>query len=314
MNRIDRISAILIHLQSRKIVKAQDIADRFAISLRTVYRDIRTLEEAGIPLVGEAGLGYSIMDGYRLPPVMFTTEEATAFLTAEKLVEKLTDAATRDSYKSAMYKIKSVLRSTEKDYLETMEAHIEVLPDRYLPADKNESSHLQAILKSISGKQVLGMKYFSNHTQENTERHVEPVGIFYSGNNWYMIAYCRLRKDYRHFRADRISSIQHTGLHYEQQHPSLKTFLKQVTAEKELQTVVMHVNKNIIKHFGDQKYYNGFVSQKELKDVIEMTFLTSSLEGFARWYLTFGDMAEIRSPENLRTRIREIAGNIAKKQ
>lgn len=314
MNRIDRISAILIHLQSRKIVKAQDIADRFGISLRTVYRDIRTLEEAGIPLVGEAGLGYSIMDGYRLPPVMFTTEEATAFLTAEKLVEKLTDGATRESYKSAMYKIKSVLRSTEKDYLEDMEAHIEVLPDRYLPADKNESSHLQAILKSISGKQVLGMKYFSNHTQENTERQVEPVGIFYSGNNWYMIAYCRLRKDYRHFRADRISSIKHTGLNYDQQHPSLKTFLKQVTAEKELQQVVMHVDKEIIKHFGDQKYYNGFVSQKELKDVIEMTFLTSSLEGFARWYMMYGDRAEIRSPEKLRARVKEIAGSIVGKQ
>src|SRR5688572_4016812 len=102
MNRIDRISAILIHLQSRKIVKAQDIADRFNISLRTVYRDIRTLEEAGIPLMGEAGVGYSIMDGYKLPPVMFTTEEATAFLTAEKLVEKLTDQATKRCYQSAM--------------------------------------------------------------------------------------------------------------------------------------------------------------------------------------------------------------------
>ncbi len=311
MNRIDRISAILIHLQSRKVVKAQDIADRFEISLRTVYRDIRTLEEAGIPLVGEAGVGYSIMDGYRLPPVMFTTEEATAFLTAEKLVEKLTDGATRDSYRSAMYKIKAVLKSTEKDYLEDMEGHIEVMENRYLPKDKNESSHLQQILKSISGKQVLNMRYFSNHTQENTERDVEPVGIFYSGNYWYMVAYCRLRKDYRHFRADRISGMNHTGKNFDQQHPSLKSFLKQVSKEKELHTVVMHVPRDTLKYFGDQKYYNGFVSQKELKERVEMTFLTSSLEGFARWYLMFGDMAEIKSPENLKARVREIAGRIA---
>src|SRR6201996_7038224 len=106
MNRIDRVTAILVQLQSRKVVKAQDIADRFRISLRTVYRDIRTLEEAGIPVLGEAGIGYSIMDGYRLPPVMFTKEEATAFLTAEKFMEKLTDASTGTNYKSAMYKVR----------------------------------------------------------------------------------------------------------------------------------------------------------------------------------------------------------------
>src|ERR1700741_4212443 len=102
MNRIDRVTAILIQLQSKRVVKAQEIADRFAISLRTVYRDIKTLDEAGIPIIGEAGIGYSIMEGYRLPPVMFTREEATALLTAEKLVEKLTDTSTQQTYQGAM--------------------------------------------------------------------------------------------------------------------------------------------------------------------------------------------------------------------
>jgi predicted DNA-binding transcriptional regulator YafY len=313
MNRIDRISAILIHLQSRKIVKAQDIADRFEISLRTVYRDIRTLEEAGIPLLGEAGLGYSIMDGYRLPPVMFTTEEATAFLTAEKLVEKFTDSATSNSYQSAMYKIKSVLKSSEKDYLEHLEAHIEVMENQYLPRDKNESSYLQQIMKSISGKNVLNMRYFSNHAQEYTERQIEPVGIFYQDSNWYLIAFCRLRNDYRHFRADRIAGMRDCGQKYEQQHPSLKSFLKQVKKEKELHSVIIHVPKNILRHLGDQKYYNGFISQKEFKDVLEMNFLTSSIEGFARWYMMFGDVAEIKTPEKLKVRVKEIAVNIGNK-
>jgi predicted DNA-binding transcriptional regulator YafY len=314
MNRLDRVTAILIQLQSKRIVKAQDIAERFNISLRTVYRDIRTLEEAGIPLVGETGIGYSIMDGYRLPPVMFTLDEATAFLTAEKLVEKLTDTSTDESYKSAMYKIKAVLRSTEKDYLETMDHHIEVLDNPYISKEKNTNNSLQPILKSISEKKVLNIHYFANHSQENTSRNLEPVGIFYSGSYWHLLAFCQLRNDYRDFRIDRIQQITSTPLPFKKEHPSLKSFLKQIAQEKELHSIVILVSKDTVKHFGDQKYYNGFVSQREIKDKIEMTFLTCSIEGFARWYMMFGDSAEIVSPDNLKKVVKEIASNIAKKQ
>lgn len=89
MNRIDRLSAILIQLQSKKIVRAQEIADRFEISLRTVYRDIRALEEAGVPIGAEAGIGYFLMEGYNLPPVRFSKEEAGSILMATKLAEKI---------------------------------------------------------------------------------------------------------------------------------------------------------------------------------------------------------------------------------
>lgn len=313
MNRIDRVTAILIHLQSRRVVKAQDLAERFGISLRTVYRDVRTLEEAGIPLVGEAGVGYSIMDGYRLPPVMFTQEEATAFLTAEKLVEKLTDASTKECYTSAMYKIRSVLRASEKEHLELMDDHIEVIGNAYLPKDLNTANPLQSILKSISGKCVLTIDYFANHSQQNTKRNIEPVGVYFLGNYWHLIAFCQLRNDYRDFRTDRISKIEMTDLPFQKAHPSLKSYLKQISKENELKTVVMLLNKRVLQYMGDQKYYNGFVSQRELKDKVEMTFLTASLEGFARWYMMFGDQAEIISPEPLRGRIRELAAILIKK-
>lgn len=312
MNRIDRVSNILIQLQSKRVVKAQDIASRFDISLRTVYRDIRTLEEAGIPLIGEAGVGYSIMDGYKLPPVMFTMEEATAFLTAEKLVEKLTDTSTKESYRSAMYKVRSVLRSTEKDHLENIEDHIHVMDNPYLPKEQ-DNGHIQTILNSISTKRTISISYFANHDQKNTLRNIEPFGIYYSGNKWYLIAFCQLRNDYRNFRIDRIQDIKFSQLKFSKEHPSLKTYLKQFTKEKELHAVVMKVDKEVIKYFGDQKYYNGFVSQKELDDQIEMTFLTCSLEGFARWYMMFGDSADIVSPESLKAEIKNITTAISKR-
>jgi len=313
MNRIDRVTAILIQLQSKRVVKAQEIADRFSISLRTVYRDIKALEESGVPLAGEAGVGYSIMEGYRLPPVMFTREEAIAFLTAEKMMEKLTDSSSVEQYQSAMFKIKSVLRYAEKELLDDMSAYIEVVENPYLPVVENKPVHLQTILKSIGGKAILDIGYFANHTQLYSNRDVEPVGIYYQGSYWYMIAYCRLRKDYRSFRTDRISYINITGNHFDKQHPSLKSFLTKMNKEKEMFTIVIQVDKTVLKYFGDQKFYNGFVSQKEIHGKMEMTFVTASLMGFVKFYLLFGEYADIISPPGLKEMVKTNIDAINKK-
>lgn len=299
MNRIDRVTAILIQLQSRRVVKAQEIADRFSISLRTVYRDIKTLEEAGIPIIGEAGIGYTILEGYRLPPVMFTKEEAVAMLTAEKMVEKLTDISTRKMFQTAMFKIRSVLRLTERDHLENLEQHIAVVESPYFSNHKNENAYLQDILKAIAGKQLLAISYFAEHSQQYSNRDIEPVGIFFMGRYWYLIAWCCLRNDYRTFRVDHISELSITTTRFNKEHPSLQSFLSKISREKELHTIVIRVQKSVIKYLGEQKYYNGYVSQKDLGDTIEMTFLAGSLEGFSRWYMLFGEWAEIVSPREL---------------
>lgn len=313
MNRIDRISAILIQLQSRKIVKAQDISSRFNISLRTVYRDIRTLEEAGVPVIGEAGVGYSLVDGYRLPPIMFTKDEAASFITAEKFIEQHTDSYTEENYKSAVFKIKAVLRSAEKDYLETISENIEVVRSYYAPVQNKSHNHIQNILAGISQKNVIHLDYFANHSQQDTSRFVEAIGIFYMGNYWYLIAFCQLRNDYRNFRLDRIKKITQTDKAFKKEHPPLKNFLKQMNKEEKLTTIVLKSDRDVLRYFGDQKYYNGFISQKAIGDKIEMTFLTASIEGFARWIIMFGDSVTIVSPNELKGRVKQIAEEIIRK-
>ena len=307
MNRIDRISAILIHLQSRRVVRASEIAERFNISLRTVYRDIRTLEEAGVPLMGEAGVGYSIMDGYRLPPVMFSREEATAFLTAEKLMERMTDPSSDGHYKSAMYKVRSVLRLAEKDFLENIDGHIQVLKSRRGAPIKLELNPLQLILKAIGERNVLSIHYFAMHNQQKTERNIEPVGVFYQDNYWHLVAWCRLRKDYRDFRLDRISDIALTGERFRTLHPNLNDFISRSALELNLQQVVIMVEKRVLPYLSEQKYYNGFVSEREVDGMMEMTFLTEYMEGFVRWLMMYGDMAIIVSPEALKLKLTELA-------
>ena len=312
MNRIDRVSAILIQLQSRRVVKASDIAERFNISLRTVYRDIKTLEEAGIPIIGEAGVGYSIMDGYRLPPVMFTREEATAFLTAEKFVEKLTDASTMEHHKSAMYKIRAILKTTEKNLLEEIDNSIEVFKNHH-HAGVGNKDHIQTLLTAIAQKNILTIDYFANHSQEHTKRDIEPIGIFFKDGHWHAIAFCRMRNDYRDFRLDRINRLTATDKVFNNKHPTLKAYIAQTAKEQELDLVVILVDKTVTSHLNYQKYYSGFVSEKTVGNQVEMTFLTASLEGFARWFMMFGDQAEIITPDSLKERVANIANALAQR-
>lgn len=313
MNRIDRISAILIQLQSRRVVKASDIADRFGISLRTVYRDVRSLEEAGIPIIGEAGVGYSLVEGYRLPPVMFTREEATAFLTAEKFVEKMTDASTAAQHKSAMYKVRAILKTAEKDLLESMDNNIAVIKSQ-TQRRANNNDHLQAILAAVANKNVLCIDYTAGYSQEKTNRQIEPVGIFYLDNYWHLIAWCKMRRDYRDFRIDRIKSLIETGENFDgKQHPTLKAFIKQTAEDKKLETIIMQVANNIVPFISEQRYYNGFVSERVGDHKTEMTFLSNSAEGFARWFMMFGDQAEIITPQSVKDRVRLIAQEIVDK-
>ncbi len=313
MNRIDRVTAILIQLQSRNVVKAQDIAERFDISLRTVYRDIRTLEEAGVPLIGEAGIGYSIVTGYRLPPVMFTTEEATAFLTAQKFMEKFTDPSTNQHHNSAMYKIRAVLRDHEKELLENIENHIEIHPHQLPFNDDAVHNVMQPIFRSISERKTLSITYTSIHSREMRMRRVEPLGIFYGSDYWHLIAYCQLRLDYRDFRIDRINKISITEDPFTGRHPKLKEYLAARHFEPEKKRARIRFHYKLARHMERQKYSYGFISEEHDGDDVIMTFECSYLHGLARWYMMYADGAEIVEGEELKVMVRELLEKINSK-
>lgn len=305
MPRLDRLTSILIQLQSKRIVKAQEIADRFEISLRTVYRDIRTLEQAGVPIISEAGIGYSIMKEYRLPPVHFTEEEALSFITAGKFIEKLTDQSTIEAYQSALFKIKAVLAHGQKELVDDLSERIAVLKNQYLPEERNEHLNIGLFLKAINEKKVIQITYQTPGNEQGQSRKVEPVGIYTAGSNWYLIAFCQLRNDYRNFRIDRITSFDILAERFTGTHPGLKSFLNQTRTERELTEVVISIDKEAYPYLGDQHYYHGFVSEKPIGDKIEMQFLCASLTGFAHWFLMLGSSADIIKPTDLKNSVRE---------
>jgi predicted DNA-binding transcriptional regulator YafY len=313
MNRIDRLAAILIQLQSRSLVKAQDIAEKFSISLRTVYRDVKALEEAGVPVIGEAGIGYRLMEGYKLPPVMFNQNEATALLTASKLVESKTDAGISKHYTAALDKIRAILRHSEKDRIEEISDHIAVMTHPSIVHEPQTDLHLQSILKAIAASLVIDMNYVSLEKNETTRRKVEPVGIYYLGSHWYLIAWCRLRNDYRNFRTDKIVQLRITDESNSKTHPPLQSFINKMSEDREVIKVVIDVEADVVKYLGEQKYYNGFVKEEKAGDHVRMTFLSGSLMGFSRWLMLFADHARIIEPVELNDMVAEIAESILKK-
>jgi predicted DNA-binding transcriptional regulator YafY len=306
MNRIDRLTAILIQLQTKRIVKAEEISDRFEISLRTVYRDVKALMEAGVPIGSEAGKGYFIVDGYHLPPVMFNQEEASAMLTAGKLVEKMTDDSIRKAYESALLKIKSVLNTSEKDHLENLQSSIAVYraPDHH-PDFPNE--YMAEIQKAISKKNVLNLQYYSTR-QEMTTRIVEPIGVVFYSGRWHLIAWCRLRENYRDFRIDFIQSLKNSGEVFDARNLfTLKDYFNSLTkAHEDMTRVVISVDKSVSHYSKNVRYYYGYVSEEEIEGRCHMTFLVANLRSFCRWLLTLGTAVEIESPDLLRQTMAEI--------
>lgn len=201
--RLTRLTAIITQLQSKRIVTARDIAEKHKVSIRTVYRDIRTLESSGIPIVTEEGKGYSIMEGYKLPPVMFSEEETQALITAELLLLKNKDQSLAKHYQSALTKIKSVLKISHQTKTEFLADRIQI---RDNPTLEKTSDHLIQLQSAIADFQTVKINYLSLDDVQS-ERQVEPFAVYTTKGNWILIAFCQQKKDFRAFRLDHIQSL-----------------------------------------------------------------------------------------------------------
>ncbi|MFN8342480.1 MAG: YafY family protein [Cyclobacteriaceae bacterium] len=306
MNRIDRLTAMLVHLQTKKVVTAEEMASRFEISLRTVYRDVKALMEAGVPIGSEAGKGYFIVDGYHLPPVMFTQDEASAMILANKLVDKMGDKSIRTAFTSAMLKIRAVLNEAGKDHVESLENHMEVfLRSRYEHHQRTDfpDHFLTTIQRALVHKDVLRIEY-SNSEEQLTTRDVEPIGIFYYSLNWHLIAWCRLRKGYRDFRVNRIRKLAPTGETCEgSNHISLKEYFENIYQDNpNLKKVVVLFDKDQIR--GKPIY--GCTSQTDLGTQLRVEFMVENFFYLSSWLLTFGSGATVVEPPELKQELEQL--------
>lgn len=228
MNRIDRLLGILIMLQSKKYVQAEAIAEKYNISIRTVFRDLKALGEQGVPISFEPQRGYAIMQGYFIPPVSFTTDEANALLLMEGMVKGFADNSIRQHYSTALNKVKAVLRHTQKEQVDSLSNNMAVqLP----PCFNTDFEYLSIIQNAVSNKQVLQLHYTSK-SDESTLRNIEPIGLIYYAMSWHLIGWCTLRNDYRDFRVSRISKLRKLDKPFSKtDHLALQEYMKQLPVE-----------------------------------------------------------------------------------
>lgn len=307
--RLARLVALLTLLQTKRTLTAGELSRRFSVSTRTIYRDIRTLEQAGVPVVTVEGKGYTLLDGYRLPPVMFTGEEAIALLTAEKLAAGLTDTHTAQLTGTAMDKLRAALRRADRDQLETISPHIQVLGTAGQPDRPNT---YQQLVTAITQQQVVRLRYSAADTDETTVRDIEPIGLYLS-QQWHVVAYCRLRQAFRNFRLDRIQQLSLTGDVFAARPETLQHYWAETANRAGREKVVVQFQPSAVppepaQRLHDTKQQYGWAHEQLMPDgSVEMTFFVGSLSYIAAWLLPYAGAVTILEPATLRQELCDLA-------
>jgi predicted DNA-binding transcriptional regulator YafY len=204
LKRLSRLAAIQTQLQTKRLITSTSLAEKFGVSVRTIYRDMKALEEAGVPIVTEDGKGYTLMEGYKIPPVMFTENQANALILAEQLVLKNRDSSLIKDYAEAIDIIKAVLRQTEKDKANLLSER--TMFGKIKEFERNSNS-LSALQNALTNFYLIKLDYI-NAENKKSKRTVEPFALINTMASWLLVAYCRLRKEFRFFRLDRIEKLE----------------------------------------------------------------------------------------------------------
>jgi len=310
MNRIDRLTGMILLLQSQRVITGEQIAAHFEISVRTVYRDLAALGEAGVPIVAEAGVGYSLMRGYHMPPVMFTEDEAAALFMSGEVTEQIADDSLRQSLKAGLLKIKSVLPEEKKEYLNRLKNAVGVWFRRSGTDDKRDS--LMPMQDAIVRRRCIALRYNAGNQGKITSRIVEPLGVVFYSRQWHLIAYCRLRKDFRDFRLDRFSDWEVLAECYEGHASfSVKAFLQEIIECDQLVPATVVVEREMVERFKSEMPCTPVLEDRLADGRMKMEILAFSMPWLTGWLMSFGTRVEAVEPPELREAMHRAAMEVA---
>jgi len=307
MNRVDRLMGYLLLFQSRGLMRAQDFANQFEISERTVYRDIQALSEVGVPIMAMPGEGYRLMDGYYLPPIVFTPDEAHALSMAVSMIVGLAeDSPTKDHAEYALDKIRAVLPETTLHQIEALQAILQfyAFPNNRLNFDDNKLLDSQT---AVLEHRVLRLHYHAQNSNKITQRDVEPVELVFLDKVWMLSAYCRLRQSPRTFRLERIDHLEFLPETF------IPRDLGQMKPNPGTEDLIIRFDPDVVRWVRERQHFT--FDREELDDNGRclMIYRPKRWEQIEGWLLSWGAVLEIVSPESKRAILREMAVRIAQR-
>ncbi len=296
MNRTDRLLAIVLELQAKKQVRAEDLAATFEVTKRTIYRDMLALDESGVPIVAIPGQGYSLVEGYFLPPLTFSSDEAIMLLLGTDFVGQNFDSQYRSAAQSAGQKIVTVLPDKLRQEVEYLESSIRfvALNGPFAPET------LQLLRRAIIQRRTVRFAYHSRprdlQPSEASQRETDPYALVHVGNVWMLVAHCHLRHDTRYFRLDRMEDIVILDKLFTRP-PDFK--IQRRKENDRMITVQALFDHDTARWVQESPSYFQ-VSAAEHPDGLLITLTISQPGDILNWLLSWGSHVRVLEPEFLR--------------
>ncbi len=296
----------LLLFQSRGLMRAQDFADYFEISERTVYRDIQALSEVGVPIMAVPGEGYRLMDGYYLPPITFTKDEARSISIAISMLTGFAqDGPTKMAAEMALEKIRAVLPTATLRQVEALQKVLTFATLEKSPLNLDDHTFLR-LQEAIHDHRLVKIAYHAMHSNEQSVRKVEPIDLVFVDQTWLLTAYCHLREDVRNFRLDRIDKLhileeQFTPRNVSSHPPGLGPL-----------RIVVRFDLSVVRWVKEQQHYLFAEYVPDTQDTL-MVYQVHDFQQIRHWLLMWGDKVEILEPAALRAEIAQTAVSIAAK-
>jgi len=314
MNKTDRLLAIVLELQRKEVVRAEDLATLFEISVRTIYRDIQALSEAGVPIIGAPGTGYSLMEGYFLPPISFTVPEAVSLLIGTDFIEQSFDDDYRVKAQDARGKIEAILPESVRNETSRVRKAVRLLISDKQVKQSKEKEYLEKIRRVILDERKISFHYAKRLADSEGNRHsvrtVAPYGLVLVQGSWMLVARCDLRQDIRHFRLSRMTELIDLGERFEL--PTHFNLREYVPPDDRHLLVRLRFSHDIADKVKESNYHY-IEDMEEQQDGLYVVLRVRQLDELLQWVLGWGAAAIVLEPESFRNRIREEAQKMFKR-